>query len=102
MGGGGMLGGGAMNSLGLWMGADSRKMFSSHLSSWFGAQPEVRLSAGKEVQGGRGTYLMLLASATAAEKEEVEHESFMHFVAGPKMCPGTQPSAAGEWMLAGR
>lgn len=44
---------------------------------------------------------MLLASATAAGKEEVEEESFMDFVGGPKTCPGTQPSAAGDWLLAG-
>lgn len=62
----------------------------------------MRLSAGKEVLGLWGTYLMLLTSATAAEKEEVEEESFMDFVGGPKMRPGTQPSAAGDWMLAGR
>lgn len=62
----------------------------------------MRLSAGKEVLGGWGTYLMLLASATAAEKEEVEEESFMDFVGGPKTYPGTQPSAAGDWLLADR
>lgn len=63
----------------------------------------MRLSAGKEVLGGWwGTYLMLLASATAVGKEEVEEESLMDFVSGPKMFPGTQPSAAGDWMLAGR
>lgn len=48
------------------------------------------------------TYLMLLASATAAEKDEVDEESFMDLVRGPRMRPGTQPSAAGESMLAGR
>lgn len=77
-------------------------ILSSNPSAWFEGQPEVRLSAGKEVLGGWETYLMLLASATAAEKEEVEEESFMDFVSGPKMCPGTQPSAAGDWLLAGR
>lgn len=59
-------------------------------------------SAGKDVRGGWGTYLMLLASVTAAEKEQVEEESLMGFVSGPKTCPGTQPSAAGDWLLAGR
>lgn len=65
----------------------------------------MRLSAGKEVLGGvgeEGTYLMLLASATTVEKEEAEEESFMDFEGGPKTCPGTQPSAAGDWILAGR
>ncbi len=75
---------------------------SSNPSASFGAQPEARLSAGKEVLGGWGTYLMLLASATAAEKDEAEEESFMDFVGGPKTSPGTQPSAAGDWLLAGR
>lgn len=45
---------------------------------------------------------MLLASATAAEKDEVDEESFMDLASGPRMRPGTQPSAAGESMLAGR
>lgn len=80
-----------------------------------GAQSPVLLSAGGEqVLGGwveeeeghfrrdSGTYLMLWASATAAEKEEVEAESFMDFLAGPRTCPGTQPSAAGDRLLAGR
>lgn len=96
------------------MGADSKNQtkkgrqsfvtttVSSHPSAWFRAQPEVRLSAGKEVLGGWGTYLMLLASATVEGKEQVEEESLMDFVGGLRTCPGTQPSAAGEWMLAGR
>lgn len=64
----------------------------------------MRLSAGKEVLGGwvGGTYLMLLASATTAEMEEAEEESLMDFVGGPRTRPGTQPSAAGDWMFAGR
>lgn len=45
---------------------------------------------------------MLLASATTAEMEEAEEESLMDFVGGPRTRPGTQPSAAGDWMLAGR
>lgn len=86
-----------------WVGKSLSLQISSNPSAWFEAQPEVRLSAGKEVLGGwGGTYLMLLASATAAGKEEVEEESFMGFVSGPRMFPGTQPSAAGDWLLAGR
>lgn len=45
---------------------------------------------------------MLLASATAAENDEVDEESFMDLARGPKTRPGTQPSAAGESVLAGR
>lgn len=51
---------------------------------------------------GGGTYLMSLASASAAEKLEVDDESFMGLACGPRMRPGTQPSAAGDWLLAGR
>lgn len=51
---------------------------------------------------GTRTYLMLLASAIAAEKDEVDEESFMDLASGPKTRPGTQPSAAGESTLAGR
>lgn len=51
---------------------------------------------------GTRTYLMLLASAIAAEKDEVDEESFMDLESGPKTRPGTQPSAAGESTLAGR
>lgn len=53
-------------------------------------------------RGGGGTYLMLLASATAVGKEEVEEESFMDFVGMSRTNPGTQPSAAGDWLSACR